>query len=87
MLSIALFYFFLGVILALPDLAVRFFLINLGIEVSTLGAFYATLFIPWCLKPVYGIISDSFLLCGYRRKPYIIVANIMGAVMWVIMSA
>ena len=26
--------------------------------------------IPWCLKPVYGFISDAFLICNERCRPY-----------------
>jgi len=83
--GIAIFYFFLGVLLQLPDLAIRFFLIDLGIEVATLSAFQATLVIPWCLKPFYGFISDNILICKMRRKPYIILCNLMCMVVWLVM--
>ena len=83
---IALFYIFLGVLLQLPDLAVRFYLIDLGIEVAALGVFQATLIIPWCLKPLYGFISDSVLIRGLRRRPYIIACNALCAVIWLVMS-
>jgi len=81
------FYFCLGVQLALPDLALRFFLIQLGIEVSQLGTFYATLFLPWCAKPLYGMISDRFPLWGLRRKPYIIISNLGAGILWVLLFA
>ena len=84
--GISLFYFFLGLILQLPELAVRFYLIDLGIEPSVLGAFQATLVIPWCAKPVYGFISDALPLCGRRRQPYIILCNLMAALAWTLMS-
>ena len=84
---IAVFYFFLGVTLQLPELAVRFFLINKGIGVAHLGAFQATLIIPWCLKPLYGFISDSVTLCGQRRKPYIVLSNLFCGAIWMSMCA
>src|SRR3984957_14072468 len=38
---------------------------------------YLTLFnLPWIIKPVYGLISDFVPLFGYRRKSYLILANI-----------
>jgi predicted MFS family arabinose efflux permease len=38
---------------------------------------YLTLFnLPWIIKPVYGLISDFVPLFGYRRKSYLIIANI-----------
>jgi MFS family permease len=36
-----------------------------------------TLFnLPWVIKPLYGLISDFIPLFGYRRKSYLILANI-----------
>ena len=87
MKGLALFYFFLGLQLQLPELAVRYFLIDLGIEVSALAAFSGTLAIPWCLKPIYGIISDRFKVCSLRRKPYIIIFNALGSFLWVLLFA
>lgn len=38
---------------------------------------YLTLFnLPWIIKPVYGLISDFVPLFGYRRKSYLIIANV-----------
>ena len=83
---IYLFYLFLGVLLQLPDLAVRFYLMGLGVDVASLAAFQATLVIPWCLKPLYGFVSDSFPVCGLRRKPYVIVCNVLNCGLWMAMA-
>jgi predicted MFS family arabinose efflux permease len=38
---------------------------------------FITLFnIPWIIKPVYGLVSDFIPLFGYRRKSYLVIANI-----------
>jgi predicted MFS family arabinose efflux permease len=38
---------------------------------------YLTLFnIPWIIKPLYGLFSDFVPLFGYRRKSYLLLANI-----------
>ncbi|ETV71058.1 hypothetical protein H257_13480 [Aphanomyces astaci] len=34
--------------------------------------------IPWGIKPVYGILSDSLPLFGYRRKSYLVLMNMVG---------
>jgi predicted MFS family arabinose efflux permease len=41
--------------------------------------------LPWIIKPVYGIVSDFLPLFGYRRKSYLVLANLMaaGAYCWV----
>src|SRR6516162_5802363 len=47
---------------------------------------YLTIFnFPWIIKPIYGAISDFAPLLGYRRKPYLLVANLIaaGAFFWV----
>ncbi len=38
---------------------------------------YVTIFnIPWIIKPVYGLVSDFVPLFGYRRKSYLVIANV-----------
>jgi predicted MFS family arabinose efflux permease len=46
---------------------------------------YLTVFnIPWIIKPVYGLISDFVPLLGYRRKSYLVIANVLavGGYLW-----
>jgi MFS family permease len=41
---------------------------------------YLTVFnFPWIIKPIYGALSDFVPLFGYRRKPYLIAANLIAA--------
>ncbi|HJU20318.1 MAG TPA: MFS transporter [Stellaceae bacterium] len=39
-------------------------------------AYLTILNFPWIIKPVYGIVSDFVPLFGYRRKAYLVLANI-----------
>ncbi|XP_057871910.2 probable folate-biopterin transporter 6 isoform X3 [Cryptomeria japonica] len=41
-------------------------------------AFMALSNIPWDLKPIYGLITDTFPIAGYRRWPYLIICGIAG---------
>jgi MFS family permease len=46
---------------------------------------FVTLFnLPWIIKPIYGLVSDFVPLFGYRRKSYLIIANIAatGGYLW-----
>ncbi len=43
-------------------------------------AYLAIFNLPWIIKPVYGVLSDLVPLFGYRRKSYLIAANIIAAV-------
>ncbi|MFZ1922961.1 MAG: MFS transporter [Xanthobacteraceae bacterium] len=39
-------------------------------------AFLTIFNLPWIIKPLYGMVSDFVPLFGYRRKSYLIVANV-----------
>ena len=43
-------------------------------------------YIPWIIKPVYGFISDSFPIMGYRRKPYLFIFGITVILCWLSMA-
>ena len=38
--------------------------------------FTSLLYFAWIIKPVYGLISDFIPLFGYRRKSYLVLANV-----------
>jgi predicted MFS family arabinose efflux permease len=48
-------------------------------------AYLTVLNLPWIIKPVYGIVSDFLPILGYRRKSYLVLANLAaaGAYCWV----
>jgi MFS family permease len=48
-------------------------------------AYLTVLNLPWIIKPVYGIVSDFVPIFGYRRKSYLVLANLAaaGAYCWV----
>jgi MFS family permease len=43
---------------------------------TTISASLAILDLPWIIKPLWGAISDFVPLFGYRRRPYLVLANI-----------
>lgn len=52
-----------------------------------ISASLAVLDVPWVIKPLYGLVSDFLPLGGYRRRSYLLLANIVtaGAFAWVAM--
>ncbi|KAG0475777.1 hypothetical protein HPP92_015463 [Vanilla planifolia] len=36
--------------------------------------------IPWLIKPLWGLLTDVLPIAGYRRKPYFILAGLVGAI-------
>ncbi|WP_239651636.1 folate/biopterin family MFS transporter [Neosynechococcus sphagnicola] len=86
LIAILLVYFVQG-ILGLARLAVSFFLkdeLSLGpAEVSALLGIVA---IPWMIKPAFGFLSDGLPIWGYRRRPYLVLSGIFGALSWICLA-
>lgn len=53
-------------------------------EAQTINNFLS---IPWTIKPLYGMLSDTFPVFGYSRGPYIIFAGILGTLAWGLLAA
>lgn len=85
--AIMLVYFVQGV-LGLARLASTFFLkdeMHLApAEVAALGGIQA---FPWTIKPLYGFLSDTLPLFGYRRRSYLAISGVLGASSWLALSA
>ncbi|XP_020112194.1 probable folate-biopterin transporter 6 [Ananas comosus] len=45
---------------------------------AAVQVFLGLYYIPWILKPVWGILTDAVPVRGYRRRPYFIIAGIVG---------
>jgi len=41
-------------------------------------SYAAFLRLPWSIKPLWGVLSDSYPLCGYKRKSYLLLTSILG---------
>ena len=35
------------------------------------------IFLPWALKPVFGLLSDFFPTAGYCKGPYLLVVTVL----------
>ena len=33
---------------------------------------------PWVVKPLYGFLSDTVPIFGYRRRSYLIICGLLG---------
>lgn len=42
--------------------------------------------IPWIVKPLWGILTDVVPIAGYRRRPYFILAGLLGAASTLLLS-
>lgn len=83
LIAILTVYFVQGII-GLARLAVSFFLKDeLLLSPTQVSALLGLVVLPWIIKPLYGFISDGVPLFGYRRRPYLILSGILGAISWV----
>jgi MFS family permease len=55
-----------------------------GWDVVQIAASLAVLDVPWVVKPLYGMVSDFLPLFGYRRRSYLLLANVVAvaAFLW-----
>jgi predicted MFS family arabinose efflux permease len=75
-----------GQIVGLISQPLNFYLKEaLGWTPVQVTAFVTVFNLPWVIKPLYGLISDFVPLFGYRRKSYLIIANIaaIGGYFWI----
>lgn len=83
LIAILLVYFVQG-ILGLARLAVSFFLKDeLGLSPAQVAALMGIAALPWVVKPLFGFVSDGLPIFGYRRRPYLILSGLLGAIAWV----
>lgn len=49
------------------------------VQPSAVQIFIGLYYIPWVMKPIWGLLTDVFPLKGYKRRPYFVIAGIIGA--------
>ncbi len=70
-------------VLGLAKLAVSFFLKDqLALSPAQVAALMGVAALPWVIKPLFGFISDGLPVFGYRRRPYLVLAGLLGAGAW-----
>lgn len=85
-LAVAIVYFVQGV-LGLARLAVSFYLKDdLHLDPAETAVISGLSSLPWLIKPLYGFISDSIPLFGYRRRSYLILSGLLGSLSWCLMA-
>ncbi|MQL93725.1 hypothetical protein Taro_026367 [Colocasia esculenta] len=85
-MAVAIVYFVQGV-LGLARLAVSFYLKDdLHLDPAETAVITGASALPWLIKPLYGFISDSIPLFGYRRRSYLFLSGLLGALSWTLMA-
>ncbi|XP_041016924.1 probable folate-biopterin transporter 6 [Juglans microcarpa x Juglans regia] len=50
------------------------------VQPSVVQLFVGLYYIPWIIKPAWGLLTDLFPVGGYQRRPYFILAGALGTV-------
>ncbi|MGB3295172.1 MAG: folate/biopterin family MFS transporter [Phormidesmis sp.] len=86
-LSAILLVYFVQGILGLARLAVSFFLKDdIALSPAEVSALMGIAALPWTIKPVFGFLSDGLPIFRYRRRPYLVISGILGAIAWLSMA-
>lgn len=86
LIAILTVYFVQG-ILGLSRLAVSFFLKDeLHLSPAQVAALAGVAALPWVIKPLFGFLSDGFPLFRYRRRPYLVLSGVLGAIAWLALA-
>ena len=79
--------YFLQGALGLSRLALNFYLKDeLHLSPGDLAALTGLATAPWVVKPLYGLVSDSTPLLGFRRKSYVALSGLVGAASFAAMA-
>ncbi len=85
-IPLLIFYLLLGFTFQFTSVAMRYWMMDVvKVSPSQMAAIFGVSAIPWCLKPLYGFISDSYPLFGYRRRSYMVISSFVSAYMWILL--
>lgn len=84
----ALIYFFsTNGLASLPGITVGFLLKDVLKMTAEQAAYFGAITTAgWAVKPLWGILSDSFPIFGYRRKSYLIATSLGAALIWFVLG-
>ncbi|VVB13991.1 unnamed protein product [Arabis nemorensis] len=50
------------------------------VQPSVVQLYMGLYYIPWVMRPIWGLLTDVFPIRGYKRKPYFLVSGVLGLV-------
>ncbi|XP_008794379.2 probable folate-biopterin transporter 2 [Phoenix dactylifera] len=56
------------------------------VQPSAAQVYHGITSLPWIVKPLWGLLTDVLPLAGYRRRPYLILAGLVGAISMLTLS-
>lgn len=71
----------------LPGTIYPFLMYYLNMEGTQIASARVLVSMPWSFKVLYGILSDCVPICGYRRRPYMVLGWGLAFAMLLVMSS
>ncbi|KAL7152635.1 hypothetical protein ABFS83_04G111500 [Erythranthe nasuta] len=76
-----------GLCLGLSKISTQYYMKDVQkLQPSEAQIYHGMIMIPWIVKPLWGILTDTVPVAGRRRRPYFFFAGIIGAVSMIILS-
>ncbi|XP_022153452.1 probable folate-biopterin transporter 3 [Momordica charantia] len=71
----------------LSKLSIQYYMKDdLKVEPSESQIYFGIIMIPWIIKPLWGFITDTVSILGYRRRPYFVFAGVLGGISMLLLS-
>ncbi|CAD8162703.1 unnamed protein product [Paramecium pentaurelia] len=71
----------------LADLSIQYlYKDDFHVSPSRMGVYIGLSQLPWIIKPIWGIICDSFPILGSKRKAYIVFCGFLSFIGWQLMA-
>ncbi|CAK0783008.1 hypothetical protein CVIRNUC_006203 [Coccomyxa viridis] len=79
LIALSVAYYVQGVKMSLGTLTENYYLKDdLSFDPPGADTWKAIAHVPWMIKPLYGLITDSLPIWGRRRRPYLIICGLAG---------
>jgi MFS family permease len=66
-----------GFVIAYAGTSADFLFRSYGLKGPQLQVYKAIMGLPWALKPIVGVISDTLPIMGYKKAPYILIVTVL----------
>ncbi|KAL3655127.1 hypothetical protein CASFOL_000913 [Castilleja foliolosa] len=76
-----------GVGLGLSNVSTQYYMKDeQKLQPSEAQVYHAMIMMPWIMRPLWGLLTDTLPISGRRRRPYFIFAGVLGAISMLILS-
>ncbi|KAL0464003.1 UNVERIFIED_CONTAM: putative folate-biopterin transporter 3 [Sesamum latifolium] len=76
-----------GLCLGLSKISTQYYMKDeQKLQPSEAQVYHGMIMIPWIVKPLWGLLTDTVPIAGRRRRPYFILAGIVGAISMITLS-